>query len=350
MRYTIHGQRREMGLGSFRDVSLKEARHQASHWREVVRLGKDPIRERERLKREAAKPVMTLEMVAREAFEAKKTGLKADGKAGRWMSPIELHVLPKFGRIPIGEIDQTDVKRILSPIWRTKSDTARKVVSRLRYIIKYAAASKLEVDIQAVDLAVILLGETGHVSKNIPAMNWKDVPEFYQGLEDRAVSHLAVRFLILTGVRAKPVRHAKLTQINGNVWTIPGEDMKGKKGSTPDFRVPLSTEALKVIDAARCLERGGYLFPGLTRGVISDTAMTNLLRDQNLEARLHGFRSSLRTWIDDNTDARKEVAEMVLAHQNLTSVEKAYLRKDFLQERAPIMQKWSNYLIAAENS
>ncbi|WP_054463959.1 hypothetical protein [Phaeobacter sp. 11ANDIMAR09] len=59
---------------------------------------------------------MTLEMVAREAFEAKKTGLKADGKAGRWMSPIELHVLPKFDRIPIGEIDQTDVKRILSPI------------------------------------------------------------------------------------------------------------------------------------------------------------------------------------------------------------------------------------------
>ncbi|MEP4039413.1 hypothetical protein [Pseudophaeobacter sp.] len=89
-------------------------------------------RERERLKREAAKPVMTLKMVTREAFEVKKTGLKADCKAGRWMSPIELHVLPKFVRIPIGEIDQTDVKRMLSPIWRTKSDTARKVVSRLR--------------------------------------------------------------------------------------------------------------------------------------------------------------------------------------------------------------------------
>ncbi|MEP2717959.1 Arm DNA-binding domain-containing protein [Pseudophaeobacter sp.] len=45
LRYIIHGQRREMGLGSIRDVSLKEARQQASHWREAVRLGKDPIRE-----------------------------------------------------------------------------------------------------------------------------------------------------------------------------------------------------------------------------------------------------------------------------------------------------------------
>ena len=56
-------------------------------------------------------------MVAEEAFEARKAELKGDGKAGRWFSPLELHVLPKIGRVPIEELDQQDIKNVLAPIW-----------------------------------------------------------------------------------------------------------------------------------------------------------------------------------------------------------------------------------------
>ena len=73
LRVTIHGRRREMGLGSVEAVSLKEARETAEHWRAVVRQGKDPIKERERLRREAAKTDSTLASVAVEAFDARKT-------------------------------------------------------------------------------------------------------------------------------------------------------------------------------------------------------------------------------------------------------------------------------------
>ncbi|WP_019224007.1 Arm DNA-binding domain-containing protein, partial [Bartonella rattaustraliani] len=52
-RYTIHGRRREMGLGALRDVSLKQAREYATQWRFVLREGRDPIKEREKQKREA---------------------------------------------------------------------------------------------------------------------------------------------------------------------------------------------------------------------------------------------------------------------------------------------------------
>src|SRR5690606_29409898 len=51
LRYTIHGRRREMGLGALAHVSLKEARETADLWRAAVRAGKDPIKEREREKR-----------------------------------------------------------------------------------------------------------------------------------------------------------------------------------------------------------------------------------------------------------------------------------------------------------
>lgn len=101
LRVTVHGKRREMGLGSLQSISLKEAREAAEKWRAVVREGKDPIKERERLARVAARSSNILRAVAEDSFESRKAELKGDGKAGRWFSPLELHVLPKLGKTPI---------------------------------------------------------------------------------------------------------------------------------------------------------------------------------------------------------------------------------------------------------
>ena len=175
LRVVVHGRRREMGLGSLTHVSLKEAREEATKWRTVARKGKDPIKERERLRREAEKADHTLETIAHEAFEARKAELKGDGKAGRWFSPLELHVLPKLGRVPIEELDQRDIKSTLAPIWHTKADTARKAMNRLGIVLRHAAAMGLDVDIQATDKAKALLGKSRHKPKHVPSMDWRDM-------------------------------------------------------------------------------------------------------------------------------------------------------------------------------
>lgn len=56
LRVQIHGRRREMGLGSFTEVGLKEVRNSAERWRKVARSGKDPIKERLDLSRFCAAP------------------------------------------------------------------------------------------------------------------------------------------------------------------------------------------------------------------------------------------------------------------------------------------------------
>ena len=76
LRVTIHGRRREMGLGSVSEVSLKEAREAAEKWRAKVRDNIDPIKERERLRKEAEREQYTLRQIAEEAFEARKAELK----------------------------------------------------------------------------------------------------------------------------------------------------------------------------------------------------------------------------------------------------------------------------------
>ena len=340
LRVTVHRRRREMGLGPLSEVSLKMAREAAEKWRAVVRGGKDPIKERERERRLAARADHTLASVAEEAFEARKAELKGDGKAGRWFSPLELHVLPKIGRVPVEEIDQQDIKNTLAPIWHTKSDTARKAMNRLGIVMRHAAAMGLDVDIQATEKAKALLGKSRHKTKHVPALDWRDVPAFYASLDQGTVTQLALRLLILTAARSSGVRFCNLSEIDEDTWTIPAERMKGGK----EHRIPLSREAQAVIEQAKPFERDGYLFPSVRKGVISDATMARYMERLRLEARPHGFRSSFRTWCAEATDTPREVAETALAHVVGGSVERAYRRTDYLDQRRELMEKWAEHV------
>ncbi|WP_022711061.1 site-specific integrase [Pseudochrobactrum sp. AO18b] len=348
LRITIHGRRREMGLGSVSVVSLKEAREAADRYRALVRDNIDPIKDRERQKREAARNLHFLSDIALDAFESRKAELKGDGKAGRWFSPLELHIMPKLGKMPVAELDQKDIRDVLAPIWHDKAETARKALNRLSICLKHAAALGLEVDLQATEKARALLGKQRHKAQNIPAMPWLEVPFFYSGLSDGSVTHLALRLLILTGVRSWPLRHIREEQIDGDIWTIPAEDMKGRKDATSDFRVPLSPEAMSVIEQARNHARDGYLFPSIRKGVISDMTMAMFMSRAGLEARPHGFRSSLRDWIAETTETPHDIAETVLGHIVGGSVERAYRRTDFIEQRRNLMVRWSQH-VAGQN-
>lgn len=101
--------------------------------------GKDAIKERERQQAD----------VARDAFESRKAELKRDGKAGRCFSPLELHVLPKLGKMPVSEIDRRDFRDTVSPISHDKADTTWQAMNRLSIVMRHAAALRLEVDPKA---------------------------------------------------------------------------------------------------------------------------------------------------------------------------------------------------------
>lgn len=350
LRYVIGGRRREMGLGGIQEVSLAYARDEAVKWRAVVASGKDPIKERDAAEKLQRKSDTTLATITREAFEARKSELKGDGSAGRWMSPLEIHILPRLGKTSVSEIDQRDIKDVLAPIWHTKADTARKALNRLGLVLKHAAAMGIPVDLQVIEKAKALLGRSRHKAEHIPAMHWRDVPAFYASLAEPSLTHLALRLLILTGTRSGPIRFFRLDQVEGDVWTIPGETMKGRLGRTPDFRVPLSSEALRVIDLARPFEREGFLFPSVRKGVISDATMSRLMERRGLTERPHGFRSSLRDWVSETTDAPFEVAETLLAHSVGSTVTRAYLRTDWLDERRNLMERWADHVCTCDKS
>ena len=348
LRVSLGGKRREMGLGGFPDVSLKEARELATDYRKMAKHGVDPIKVRSQQRREALRPKSNLADIAEAAYSAKKAELKNDGINARWFSPLQLHILPKLGNLNVEDITQQDIAQTLKPIWEKKAETAKKAINRLNIVFTYAAAAGLDVDLNAIAKAKALLGKQRKQVQNTPALNWSEVPVFYETLDEPTPVHLALKLLILTGVRSYAVRHAHVDQFDRDTWVIPPENMKGQLHQVSEFRVPLSSEAQEVIAIAKQFKRNGYLFAGVRQGVISDASMSRLMARRGMTERPHGFRSSLRTWLAECTNTTEQVAETVLAHKVGSKVIRAYRRTDHFEERAILMERWAKYVCGAK--
>ncbi|MBO9714264.1 site-specific integrase [Sphingomonas sp.] len=339
LRVFVSGRRREMGLGRWPDVSIAEAREKAAEARKLSRGLEDPIEVRRKAKRGVRR--LTVKEAIEGCFEARKAELKGDGKAGRWMSPLETHVIPKIGTHAIEDLDQHVLRDLLAPLWHEKPEAAAKALNRVNLAVKHAAALGLSVDMQACMKARALLGKQRHTTEHIPSLPYADAPAFYKWLLTvEGVSALALRFLILTCARTSEVRLATFDEIDGAIWTLPAERTK----TGIERRVPLVGEALAVAEECRKKSKH-HLFPAYKGQPLSDAAMATLMKRQGYDARPHGFRSTFRTWCEEQTDAAFAVKEAVLGHVVDTGVVGAYQRSDRLEKRRNLLENWQNFLL-----
>ncbi|SDL57733.1 tyrosine-type recombinase/integrase [Aliiruegeria lutimaris] len=334
LRYTDpSGRRREMSLGVYPDVSLKAARAKRDEARTGLAEGYDPQAVRQ------AVEDRTVATITAKCFDAIKGDLKGNGEAGRWLSPVNTHILPKLGGMDITKLTATQVRDALSPVWRSKTSASEKALQRLGIVMRHAAAAfPGEMDLQVVQNARILLGSQGHKVTNIPAMPWADLPAFYAKLGETP-TELAMRLLILTASRSRPVRMARVEQFEDGVWNIPAENMKNSQS----FRVPMSEEARRVVEAAVPLARDGFLFCAYRGKPISDAAMAKFLDRAGLEYRPHGFRSSFRDWAEEHGEDWT-LAEVSLAHSVGTKTQRSYQRSDLLEQRRLLMDRWAEWV------
>ena len=77
---------------------------------------------------------------------------------------------------------------------------------------------------------------------------------------------------------------------------------------------------------------------------IFDKRLRRLLRKLEIAAVPHGFRSSFRDWVAEETDHPREVVEAALAHVVRNKVEAAYRRTDLFERRRRLMDDWAAYL------
>ena len=267
-----------------------------------------------------------------------------------WIQTLERHAFPKIGNKPVDTISRSDLLAVLTPIWSTRPETARRVRQRMRTIFRWAMANELIESNPAGEAIDGALPSMPKVKAHLRALPYQEVGAALRTVDESQTSpasKLCLAFLVFTAARSGEARGVTwdVIDLEGAAWTVPGSRMKAGE----EHRVPLSNQAVGVLTLARELQGGsGLCFPSpLLRGrMLSDMTLTKILRATGLAERatVHGFRTSFRTWSMEQTDAPWAVAEAALAHQLGGSVEQAYARSDLFVRRRGLMQQWADYL------
>ncbi|MBA4757750.1 integrase arm-type DNA-binding domain-containing protein [Sphingosinicella sp.] len=334
------GRRRDIGLGPLADVSLAEAREKARELRGQTRAGLDPLAE----KRKAARVVPTFEAAARKVYAEREDGWKSQKHREQWLNSMEHHVFPKIGRLPINAVTGPLIVEALKPIWTTKPETASRALQRIASVVAWGAAHGYrdsEAPVRAIRMG---LPPQPRRSGHFAAMPYTDVPSFMQRVraETVTVGRLALQFVILTAARSGEARGARWDEFDTDkaLWTIPKERMK----AGDEHVVPLSPAALALLKQIPRLEKCPLVFPGVKRQPLCDATLGKILRDAGETCTVHGFRSSFRDWISEETNFPGEVAEKALAHKISNAVEAAYRRGTLLEKRRAMMNAWAAFL------
>ena len=351
-RYWIGGKEQPMGLGSFPEVTIGEARKVHKDNRAKVRMGQSPRAEKEQA---VAKSVNTIEATVREAHAAFVPGWKNGGAGNGFLPKMEAYVFPKYGTRPLSELDGEMIADICRPFWQDQKSIADKILSHLSKVIGWAAARKMSVDRMAVKDARILLAKSRYKPKQTGFLKWDDVPQFYQSLGE-SMSDLGLRFYLLTGVRVSNATKATWNEIQdgGAMWVLGGDRMKRHS----EHMVPLSSEAQRVLELATRFyddpeEREGFIFKNpdaWKTGHISANNWSQRMRRAGVHFRSHGFRTSLRSWGAANKVEEDAVLEEILHHKVRGDTELSYHDQTVLAERRRLpLQAWADFLTGVSN-
>lgn len=348
-RYTLAGKTREMGLGSLSRVTVAQARAERDKWRAGLHEGRDPIQAREDARR-GAKPSPTFASVAARYILDHRRTWRNRKHAHQWVNTLRTYCVvlrPK----PVAEVTTDDVLTVLRPIWQAKPETASRVRGRIEIVLDAARARRL-----IPETMPNVARWKGHLDKLLPArrrdtkthhaaMPHAEVPAFVAFLRTLdTIGARALEFAILTAARSGEVRLAAAAEfdLERALWTVPKERMKAGR----IHRVPLPVRAVEIVRELReSFPDSRFVFPGRKpKTPISDMTLTMSLRRRSLEYTAHGFRSSFRDWIGDETNLPRELAEAALAHVIGDETEAAYRRGDALDKRREMMRAWAEFI------
>jgi integrase len=350
-RFWKDGKERWHGLGSLKDVSLKDARLARDAARLRVKgdrstAGVDIVQER-RQAREEAKAVEA-KVVLPTFEECAEVYIRTN-----WSTWSEKHrdAYPTIGKLTIPEIKPSHIHDLLKPIWLEKRETANRVRGRIETII----AKKVDIDDPDFrnpaeltrQLREKLPKRPKRVVRHHPALPYTEAPAFMKLLAGApGIAAAMLRFLIFTACRTNEAVEAHWLEIDrpSATWKIPGERMKMDQ----DHYVPLTDPALAVFDEMRDGRQGELIFTNPEGGAFSENAMLAVLDRLGYgHVTVHGFRSTFATWAEECTDYPDGVREAALAHKYKSETTAAYQRGQKLEKRRALMKDWAAFLSGA---
>ena len=362
--------RRDLGLGGFPDVGLGEAREAAREAKKLIKQGIDPVEQRKAVRREYMQSMIravTFQAVAADAFEVKRQEFKNSKHAAQWISTLENYAFPIIGKMPVDEIEASDVLAVLKPIWTSKTETATRVRQRMATVFDHALATGTRTKPNPaawkgcleplLPTPEKLKKRSGKANNHHPALPIDQMQRFMQDLIGREGNGArALEFAILTAARSGEVRFAVWDEIDfeNKQWRLSAERMKAERPHV----VPLCDQAIKLLESLP--RESKLIFPSSKGLELSDATLSAAIKrmhaddiDKNGSGYLdpvngriatpHGFRSTFKDWTRQKARFPDEWSELALAHVNSDQTRAAYARNELLEERAEMMQAWADF-------
>lgn len=380
-RYQVPGtaSRTYIGLGSFPQVGIAEAREAARQCAESVRNGIDPKDARTASQKALAATAATKQMfrdVAHEYWKTHKSSWKNKKHQAQWWdSWMETYTNPHIGKMNVADIKLDDVVTVLKPVWQKIPDTAKKIRGAIGSVLDFAVAHKLRSEdinnpCKQLKQLEARLGKHKKAKEHQPALDYRELHKFYTDMltcrneANRSVSYLALEFAILTGLRANCVAALRFDEIDekNQAAVIPAKKMKSAKA----FALPLTARASEIIEERKVAADGNtYVFGIRTDEPMSSGAMLEALKticnvkmvktsdsaykpkyvDPLSKRRItvHGFRATLTSWAEDHGYSR-ELCDATIQHTKGDSNVTAYARGEQFDLRRDLLEAYWSYI------
>ncbi|WP_128000184.1 tyrosine-type recombinase/integrase [Piscinibacter defluvii] len=370
LRYSFGGRENRLSLGTYPEVSLKDARQRRDEARKLVAAGTDPSDARKadkaaatasaEAKRLAAagKPGPgTFECVAREWLETVHQVKVSEGHSDRTRIRFEQDVFPWLGARPIASIDAPELLTCLRRVTaRGAIETAHRIKDACSQVFRFGVASGYCERNPAADLRDALPPvPTRHLAAIVEPKRAAELLRAMMDYKGHPVTRAALALSALVFLRPGELRQLEWAWVDQEqaVIVVPSTLMKRRKAEKVNGAphiVPLARQAQAILRELHALTgHGRYLFPSLLTGErpMSDNTVRVSLRRMgytNDDMTAHGFRAMARTMAAERLGVAPEVIEAQLAHEVADSLGRAYNRTQYLEQRRELMQKWADYL------
>lgn len=341
-----------LSLGTYPDVSLSDARTARDEAKKLIAGGINPSDVRKAKKRELENRFgNTFEGIAREWYE-KRFDRWSASYAEEMIETFEKDVFPYIGGRPIAEIKPMELLAVLSRLNdRGATEKLRKIRQRCGEVFRYAIITGRAEYNPAPDLVSAF---APHKKEHYAFLKADELPEFFRVFNTYTGSlivKLAMKLLILTGVRPGELRQAEWCEVDfeNRLWEVPKERMKMRRPHC----VPLSEQAVNILKQLKLITgKYQFIFPGRIHHSkpMSEMAMNVLIRRIGYAGRVtgHGFRHTMSTILHEQ-GYNSAWIETQLAHVDKNSIRGTYNHAQYLDGRREMLQWYADYMDALEH-
>ncbi|RON13043.1 tyrosine-type recombinase/integrase [Pseudomonas frederiksbergensis] len=348
-RYRFGGKAKMMGLGAYPTVTLAKARERREDARRLLANGIDPTAHKQAEKTAQSALAHTFEELAREWY-AYNSPRWATSTAAKALQYLEADILPVIGQRPVQEVTRPELVALVRKVEKRGAlNVAGKIRQWLSQIFRYGLAKGSVESNPATDLDVV--AAIAPRTKNHPHVPLSEIPILLGKLDAAkcdVMTRIAVRLLLLTGVRPGELRHAPWDEIDleSATWTIPAARMKARRPHV----VPLPRQAVaSLIELKEITGSYPIAFPGRNNRERpqSENTVNKALHQIGYEGRQtgHGFRHLLSTELNSRGYNRDWI-ERQLAHGDHDEIRDTYNHAHYLEPRRQMMQAWADSIDA----